>query len=48
MKSALGPGLYDQAALNATRVEEVSLLEFEEMLIEDVGCVAWDHEINLL
>ena len=45
MKSAWGPGLYDQAALNRSEVEEISLMEFEEMLIEDADCLVWDQEI---
>ena len=44
MKSAWGPGLYDHAALNTSEVDEVGLTEFEEMLIEDVDCLAWDQE----
>ena len=46
MKSVWGPGLYDQAASNASEVEEVSLMEFEEMLIEDADCLAWDREVD--
>jgi hypothetical protein len=45
MKSAWGPGLYDQAVLNTSEVEEVSLMEFEEMLIEDADCLVWDQEL---
>jgi hypothetical protein len=49
MGSAWGPGLYDAAAWNSAQVEEVtsSLLEFEEMLINDVDIVKWD-EIKLV
>jgi hypothetical protein len=46
MKSAWGPGLYDQAALNTSEVDEVSLMEFEEMLIEDADCLVWDQEVD--
>ena len=46
MKSVWGPGLYDQVASNASEVEEVSLMEFEEMLIEDADCLAWDREVD--
>ena len=47
MKSAWGPGLYDRAALNTSEVEEVSLMEFEEMLIEDADCLVWDQEVDM-
>jgi hypothetical protein len=42
MGSTWGPGIYDAAAWNAVQVEEVSLLNFEEMLVEDVDIVEWD------
>jgi len=44
IKSAWRPGLYDEAALNTSEVEEVGLMEFEEMLIKDVDCLVWDQE----
>lgn len=44
MKSAWGPGLYDHAALHTSEVEEVDLVEFEELLIDDEDCIAWDQE----
>jgi hypothetical protein len=47
MGSAWGPGMYDAAAWNAVQVEEVSLHDFEEMLVEDVDMVEWDKlEVN--
>jgi hypothetical protein len=42
MGSAWGPGLYDAAAWNAMQVEEVDLLKFEEMLVDDADIVEWD------
>jgi hypothetical protein len=42
MGSAWGPGLYDATAWNAMQVEEVDLLEFEEMLVDDADIVEWD------
>lgn len=47
MKSAWGPDLYDMAAWNATQVEEVNLLDFEEILLEDAECLAWDKELEI-
>jgi hypothetical protein len=45
MNSAWGPELYDMAAWNASQVEEV--MDFEELLTEDVDCLAWDKELEL-
>jgi hypothetical protein len=42
MGSAWGPRLYDAAAWNAMQVEEVDLLEFEEMLVDNADIVKWD------
>jgi hypothetical protein len=42
MKSAWGLGLYDTAAWNAAQVEEVSIMDFEEMLVEDVDVSGWE------
>ena len=44
MNSAWGPELYDMAAWNASQVEEV--MDFEELLAEDVDCLAWDKELD--
>lgn len=44
MNSAWGPKLYDMAAWNALQMEEV--MEFEELLAEDVDCSAWDEELD--
>ena len=44
MNSAWGPKLYDMAAWNALQMEEV--MEFEELLAEDVDCSAWDKELD--
>ena len=45
MNSAWGPELYDMAAWNASQVEEV--MDFEELLTEDVDYVALDKELDL-
>lgn len=45
MNSAWGPELYDMAAWNASQIEEVMM--FEELLAEDVDCLAWDKELDL-
>ena len=44
MNSAWGPELYDKAAWNASQVEEV--MDFEELLTEDVDCLAWDKKLD--
>ena len=48
MGSAWGLGIYDAAAWNAMQVEEVNLLDFEEMLADDVDMVEWDkiHDVD--
>ena len=46
MGSAWGPGLYDAAAWNVLQVEEVDLLKFEEMLVDDVDTVEWDKSVD--
>lgn len=46
MKSAWGPDLYDMAAWNSSQSEEIGIFDFEEMLIEDVDCTIWDHEMQ--
>ena len=46
MKSAWGPDLYDMAAWSAAQVEEVDVFDFEELLAEDVDCLAWDKEVG--
>jgi len=47
MGSAWGPGIYNAAAWNAMQVEEVNLLDFEEMLADDVDTVEWDKIIDM-
>ena len=47
MNSTWGPNIYDAAACNAARVEEVSLLDFEEMLVDDVDIAEWDKDGDL-
>ena len=42
MGSAWGPGIYDTAAWNATQIDEVNLLDFEEMLVDEVDMADWD------
>jgi hypothetical protein len=44
MKSAWGAKIYDTAAWNAGQSEEVTLLDFEEMLIDDCDMVQWDKD----
>ena len=48
MKSAWGPELYDMAAWTTAQVQEVSMevsmFDFEEMLVEDAECLAWDKD----
>jgi hypothetical protein len=39
MGSAWGPGIYDAAAWNTMQVEEVNLLNFKEMLADDVDMI---------
>ena len=46
MGSAWEPGLYDAAAWNTLQVEEIDLLKFEEMLIDDVDTIKWDKLVN--
>ena len=36
--------MYDAAAWNAVQVEEVSLLDFEQMLVDDTEGVEWDKD----
>jgi len=36
--------VYDAAAWNAVQVEEVSLLDFEQMLVDDTEGVEWDKD----
>ena len=47
MKSAWGPQLCDFAAWNAAQVEEIGHDEYEDMLLEDVNCLAWDKELEV-
>ena len=47
MKLVLGPDLYNMAAWNAALVEEVNLMDFEEMLLVEIDCLAWDMSLNL-
>jgi hypothetical protein len=44
LKSAWGPNIYDAAAWNAAQVEEVSLLDFKQMLVDDADMVEWDKD----
>jgi hypothetical protein len=43
MGSAWGPGLYNFAAWNAAQVEEV-MLDYEEMLFDDIDVLEWEKE----
>jgi len=42
-KSAWGPGLCEVAAWNAAQMEEVGLLDYEQMLVEDGDLEEWDR-----
>lgn len=44
MKHAWGPNIYDVAAQNAAQVDEISLVDFEQMLIEEGDMNEWDKE----
>ena len=44
MKHAWGPSIYDVAAQNAAQVDEINLIDFEQMLIEEGEMVDWDKE----
>lgn len=47
MKSACqGPGLYDAAACNNVHVEEISVLDFEEMPVQNVDALARAMELD--
>ena len=54
MKSTWGLKLYNAATCNAAQVEEVSLLDFEQMLVDDVDVAEWgkddegDFELQLV
>ena len=45
MGSTWGPELYDFAAWNAAEVEEV-MLDYEEMLLDDVDAFEWEKELD--
>ena len=47
MKSAWGPDLYDMAAWNDSQVEDVTFFDFEEMLVDNIDCTAWEKEKEL-
>lgn len=34
------------ARWNNVQVEEMSIFDFEEMLVEDVDCVTWDKKLE--
>ena len=44
MKHAWGPSIYDAATQNAAQVDEINLIDFEQMLIEEGEMVDWDKE----
>ena len=46
MKLVWGPELYNMARWNNVQVEEMSIFDFEEMLVEDVDCVTWDKKLE--
>jgi hypothetical protein len=35
------------AAWNNSQVEELTRVEFEEMLVDDTKCLAWDNKLDL-
>ncbi|KIM34758.1 hypothetical protein M413DRAFT_33043 [Hebeloma cylindrosporum] len=41
-KSAWGPGLCDVAAWNAAQIEEVGLLDYEQMLVDEGDFEKWE------
>lgn len=43
MRSAWGSKLFDAAALNSMQEEEVNLLDFEDMLADDINMAEWDE-----
>ena len=45
MGSAWRPELYDFAAWNAAEVEEV-MLDYEELLLDDVDAFEWEKELD--
>ena len=47
MKSAWGPELSNMAAWTTAQVQEVSMFDFEEMVVEDAECLAWDQDLDL-
>ncbi len=44
MKHAWGPSIYDVAARNSAQADEISLIDFEQMLIEEGEMIEWDKE----
>ena len=46
MKSAWGKKIYDAAAWNAGQPEEVILLDFEQMLVDDSDMAQWDMDLG--
>ncbi|KAF8816314.1 hypothetical protein BYT27DRAFT_7248406 [Phlegmacium glaucopus] len=46
MKSAWGPKLYNAAAYNNSQVE-TCLIDFEELLIEDVDALEWENDLAM-
>ena len=45
MGSAWGPELYDFTAWNTAQVEEV-LLNYQELLLDDVDAFEWEKELD--
>jgi hypothetical protein len=43
MKSAWGSDLYDAARVNTDQIEEVSVLEYEQILLDDAESLVWDN-----
>jgi len=38
--------IYDAAARNAAQIEEVSLPDFEQMLVDDPDTLKWDRDLE--
>ena len=46
LKCAWGPKIFDAAAWNAAQIEQVDLLDFEQMLIDDSEAIKWNKALD--
>jgi hypothetical protein len=46
LKCAWGPKIFDPAAWNTAQIEQVDLLDFEQMLIDDSEAVKWNKALD--